>query len=103
MLIGAVDMSPEDNDYMFKNAIVFKSDDETGPDNLLTALLKGVLKGEFSLYAFKALATAVIKGTKLEKHYKNYPKTPDGYAKWAKKALKLWEKAGSMADTIKDA
>ena len=103
MLIGAVDMSPEDNDYMFKNAIVFKSDDETGPDNLLAALLKGVLKGEFSLYAFKALATAVVKGIKLEKHYKNYPKTPDGYAKWAKKALKLWEKAGSMADTIKDA
>ena len=103
MLIGAVDMSPEDNDYMFRNAIVFKSDDETEPDNLVSALLKGVLKGEFSLHAFKALASAAGKGSRLEKHYKKYPKAPEGYARWAKKALKLWEKAGSMADTVKDA
>ena len=103
MLIGAVDMSPKDNDYMFKNAIVFKSDDESEPENLLTALLKGVVKGEFSLQAFIALASAVIKGNKLEKHYKNYPSTPSGYPKWKKKALSLWEKAGSMADTVKDA
>ena len=103
MLIGAVDMSPEDNDYMFKNAIVFKSDDEQEPENMVVALLKGLLKGEFSLQAFKALASAVIKGTKLEKHYQNYPETPAGYARWEKKALKLWDKAGSMADTVKDA
>jgi len=103
MLIGAVDMSPKDNDYMFKNAIVFKSDDESEPENLLAALLKGVIKGDFSVHAFCALAKAVIKGNKLENHYKNYPKTPAEYPQWAKKALKLWEKAGSMADTVKDA
>ena len=103
MLIGAVDMSPEDNDFMFRNAIVFKSDDEKGPDDLITALAKGVLKGEFSFHAFRALVSSTLRGRALEKHYRNYPEDPTGYPAWEKKALKLWKKAGSMADTIKDA
>lgn len=103
MLIGAVDMSPEDNDFMFKNAIVFKDDGEQEPDNLILALLKGVFKKEFSLYAFRSLATAAMKGAKLEKHYKNYPPSPADYPRWEKIALKLWKKAGSMADTVRDA
>lgn len=48
-------------------------------------------------------ADVVIKGMRLEKHYKNYPETPEGYRKWEKKALRLWKQAGSMADTVKDA
>ncbi len=103
MLIGAVDMSPKDNDYMFRKGIVFRSDDESEPKNLVLELLKGVVTGQFSLQAFGSLVKAVIKGINLEKHYKNYPETPAGYPEWEKKALELWEKAGSMADTIKDA
>ena len=103
MLIGAVDMSPEDNDYLFRKGIIFRSDEEPEVENLMGALLKGVLKGEFSLAAFKALASAALKGNALEKHYKNFPETPEGYAAWEKKALKLWKKAGSMADTVRDA
>lgn len=103
MLIGAVDMSPEDNDYMFSRGIVFRSDDEPEPDNLVMALLNGVLKGKFSPAAFIGLVRAVLKGMALEKHYKNYPERPVGYPAWEKKALKLWAKAGSMADTVKDA
>ena len=103
MLIGAVDMSPEDNDYLFRKGIIFKSDDEPEVENLMGALLKGVVKGEFSLAAFKALASAAIKGGKLEKHYRNFPETPEGYAAWEKKAQKLWKQAGSMADTVRDA
>ena len=53
--------------------------------------------------AFLSLVKAVLKGMSLEKHYKNYPETPEGYLEWEKKALKLWEKAGSMADTVRDA
>lgn len=103
MLIGAVDMSPEDNDYLFRKGIIFRSDDEPEVENLMGALLKGVVKGEFSLAAFKALASAAIKGMKLEKHYKNFPEAPEGYPAWEKKARRLWDKAGSMADTVKDA
>lgn len=103
MLIGAVDMAPEDNDYMFQKGIVFRSDDEPEPDNLVLELLKGMLKGQFSVRAFLNLVKAVLKGIKLEKHYRQYPDTPEGYMEWEKKALKLWAKAGSMADTVKDA
>lgn len=103
MLIGAVDMSPQDNDFMFRNAIVFKSDDEQGPDNLVAALAKGVIMGEFSLRAFAKLISATLKGRALKKHYLSYPDTPDGYILWEKKANKLWKKAGTMADTVKDA
>jgi len=103
MLIGAVDMTPKDNDYLYKNGIVFKSDDEPEVENLLGALVKGVFKGEFSFHALKSLASSTMKGAALEKHYKAYPSTPEGYPAWEKKALKLWKKAGSMADTVKDA
>lgn len=101
-LIGAVDMSPEDNDYMFKESIIFKSDGEED-GNIVAKLLKGTIKGQFSFEALKSLMSASMKGMKLEKHYKNYPETPEGYPAWEQKALKLWEAAGSMADTVKDA
>lgn len=103
LLIGAVDMRPEDNDYMFSQGIIFHSDDEKEPDNLMAALVKGVVKGKFSLAALKSLASAALKGAALEKHYRNFPETPDGYPAWEKKALRLWDRAGSMADTVKDA
>lgn len=103
MLIGAVNMTEKDNDYLYKKGIVFKSDDEPEVDNLLGALIKGVLAGEFSLKALVSLASSTIKGEALKKHYLAYPATPKEYPAWEKRALKLWKKAGSMADTVKDA
>lgn len=103
MLIGAVDMSPEDNDFLFRKGIVFRSDDEPEVKNLPAALLSGVLKGQFSVSAFLSLMRSSLKGMALEKHYRNYPDSPAGFDAWKRKALKLWENAGSMADTIKDA
>ncbi len=102
-LIGAVDMTPQDNDYLFRRGIIFRSDDEPQVKNLPAALLAGVLKGKFSLHALRALLGAALKGAALEKHYKAYPDTPAGYAAWAAKAAVLWDKAGSMADTVRDA
>ena len=103
MLIGAVNMTEKDNDYLYKKGIVFKSDDEPEVDNLLGALLKGVVTGQFSLKALVSLASSTMKGEALKKHYMAYPATPQGYPAWEKKALALWKKAGSMADTVKDA
>ena len=103
MLIGAVNMTPKDNDYLYKKGIVFRSDDEPVVENLLSALIKGVLAGEFSWKALICLASATLKGEALKKHYEAYPDTPEGYERWKQKALKLWKKAGSMADTVKDA
>jgi len=103
MLIGAVDMTPKDNDYLYKKGIVFKSDDEPEVENLLGELVKGVLSGQFSLKALISLASSTMKGETLKKHYLSYPATPEGYPSWEEKARKLWKKAGSMADTVKDA
>jgi len=103
MLIGAVDMSPKDNDFLYKKGIVFKSDDEPEVENLLGALMKGVVTGQFSMKALISLASSTMKGEALKKHYKAYPATPEEYPAWEKKALRLWKKAGSMADTVKDA
>ena len=102
-LIGAVDMSPQDNDYMFKESIVFKSDDEEVKGSMTGKLLKGVLTGQFSLKALASLMSASNCGKKLEKHYNNFPDNPKDYFVWKKKADKLWNKAGTMADSIKDA
>lgn len=103
MLIGAVNMTEKDNDFLYKKGIVFKSDDEPEVENLLGALLKGVITGQFSLKALISLASSTMKGEALKKHYMNYPTTPASYPAWEKKALHLWKKAGSMADTVKDA
>ena len=103
MLIGAVNMTEKDNDYLYKKGIVFKSDDEPEVENLLGELVKGVISGQFSLKALISLASSTMKGEALKKHYMAYPTTPAEYLAWEKKALKLWKKAGSMADTVKDA
>lgn len=103
MLIGAVNMTPRDNDYLYKKGIVFKSDDEPEVDNLPGALIKGVLTGEFRLSALISLVSSTLKGEMLRKHYMSYPPTPEGYPKWEKKARTLWKMAGCMADTVKDA
>lgn len=102
-LIGAVNMSKEDNDYVFKESIVFKSDDEKVKGSVTGKLLKGLFGGEFSLKALRALMSSSSCGKKLEKHYKQFPDNPKDYLTWKKKAERLWRKAGTMADSIKDA
>lgn len=102
MLIGAVKMSKEDNDFLFKNNIVFKSDDEEENTKIISSLLKGIIKKEFSFQAFKSLVCGLIKAKKLENLYKNYPNNPMDYFRWKKKADKLWHSVGTMADTVSD-
>jgi len=101
-LIGAVAMSKKDNDYMFKESIVFKSDDEEVKGSVNGKLLKGVLSGQFSLKALLSLLASSNCGQKLERHYKKFPDDPKDYFAWKRKAERLWNKAGTMADSIKD-
>ncbi len=103
MLIGAMDMTPEDNDYLFEKGIIFRSDDEPEVTNLPAALLAGVIRGKFSLHAFLALIRSTLRGAALEKHYRTFPESPEAFHSWVKKARRLWDRAGSMADTIHDA
>jgi hypothetical protein len=102
MLIGAVNMSKEDNDFLFRNRIVFKDDEEEENKKVISTLIKGVIRKEFSFYGFKNLVKGFINGSKLEKLYKKYPENPIDYFNWKKRADKLWNKVGTMADTAID-
>lgn len=103
LLIGAVQMSAQDNDYLFEHSIVFKSDDE--PDNpwIVPALLKGAAAGRFSRNGLKALLSGWNHGRKLDYLYARYPSSPVGYPGWKLYADELWARVGTMADTVTDA
>ena len=103
MLIGAVQMSAQDNDYLFEHSIVFKSDDEPENPHIGPALLKGLASGRFSRSALMALASGWNKSKKLDYLYARYPSTPVGYPGWKLYADELWEQVGTMADTVTDA
>jgi flavin-dependent dehydrogenase len=101
LLVGAVQMSDKDNDFLFKKGIVFKSDDERGPKNIPLSLLNGLLARKISFSGLKHLLKGLMRASALEKHYKKFPLEPEGYPKWKKKAEKLWKQAGNMGDNAK--
>lgn len=103
MLVGAMKMTAKDNDYLFKESIVFKSDDYVAKSSEAARLIKGVITGQFALGSFISFVRAISVGGKLTKHYKRFPTDIKQYQKWKTKAIKLWKKAGSMADTVTDA
>jgi electron-transferring-flavoprotein dehydrogenase len=98
MLSGAVNCSPEDNDYEFAHSIIFEDEIEAGQGNLVAKLLKGLCTGGISFKALKNLLGAATSGGNIRKHYRAFPENPDGFADWTRKADALWAKAGSMAD-----
>ncbi len=112
-LTGAVDATPEENDYEFKKSIVFKSDLMTRMNREFAAnltfgdilalggkVLVGLIAGKIRFKTVRALLKSVMVAGSLEKHYKAYPEQPEAFDAWQAKALKLWEQAGSMADNI---
>jgi len=98
MLSGAVNCTPEENDYEFKKSIIFESDDERGKGSLPLKLLGAVLSGGISLKSLGNLLSAASIGAKINKHYLAFPKDPAGFGAWTAQADALWAKAGNMAD-----
>lgn len=98
MLAGAVDCSPEENDYEFKKSIIFTGDDEEVKGSLLGNIIKGALTGGLRLSTLKNLVGAAMTGGRILQHYKAYPKNPYGFAEWTKTADALWRKTRNMAD-----
>jgi flavin-dependent dehydrogenase len=98
MLSGAVNCSPEENDYEFKHSIIFEDETEKGKGNLAAKLLKGLFSGGLSFTSLKNLIQAAGTGGKIFKHYQAFPENLGGFDAWVKKADRLWSKAGSMAE-----
>ncbi|MDD4316326.1 MAG: hypothetical protein PHC84_04100 [Clostridia bacterium] len=112
-LIGAVDCTAEENEYEFKKDIVFNSEDMSKMNRefaaklstpeilrLVSKIAGGLLTANIRFKTVKALLKAVMTAGALEKHYKAYPESPEGFDKWVTKSDKLWKKAGTMADRI---
>ncbi|MDR3311571.1 MAG: NAD(P)/FAD-dependent oxidoreductase [Spirochaetaceae bacterium] len=97
MLSGAVDCTPEENDYEFKHSIIFEDESEKGQHNLLLGLLGGLVTGGLSFRALRNLMGAAGIGSKILKHYRSYPENPVDFAGWAVQAERLWAQTGSMA------
>ncbi|MDR0600759.1 MAG: FAD-dependent monooxygenase [Treponema sp.] len=97
MLSGAVSCTDRENDYEYKHSIIYEDDAEKGKHNMALGLLGGLLSGGISPGAFGRLLAAAAIGSRIEKHYLSFPKTPAGLAAWSAKADALWAKAGSMA------
>lgn len=114
-LVGAVDCTPEENDYEFKHGIVFNGKDMTRMNRTFSADLSlpatlslvakvvcGLLCGKIRARTVQSLIKSVLTAGKLKAHYRAYPASPDALPAWTEKAELLWKKAGSMADIIEN-
>jgi hypothetical protein len=98
MLSGALDCSPEENDYEFAHSVVFEDESEKGKHNLILGLLKGALSGGISFKSLMKLVKAAGMGGEILKHYRAFPAESAGFSAWIAKADGLWAKATTMAD-----
>ena len=97
-LSGAVSCTPAENDYEYRNSIIYEDDDEAGKGgSLILKLLKGLFTGGISFAALGSLLSAAGTGEKICKHYLAFPENTADFDSWVRKAEKLWSKAGSMA------
>ncbi len=60
--------------------------------SLVAGILKGLRKRKVSLKKIVGVVKAHFLGTKIQKLYENYPKTPIKFPSWLKKAEKIWNK-----------
>jgi electron-transferring-flavoprotein dehydrogenase len=98
MLSGAVQCSPQENDYEFQHSIIFEDDSDKGKGNLVAKLLKGLFSGGISMGSLSKLMGAAGIGGKIFNHYRNFPESPAAFGNWAQKADTLWSKSCSMAE-----
>ncbi|MDR1734865.1 MAG: FAD-dependent monooxygenase [Oscillospiraceae bacterium] len=110
-LINSVDCTEEEMEYEFRHEIVFNDKAMTRLNReynaelppaeaveLVGKMVGGVLTKNISLGTAKNLVKGVSFATLLKAHYRRFPKTYAGYAKWAAAADKLWTACGTMYD-----
>ena len=108
-MTGAVDCSPAENNYEFRNNLIFKNnllnqkvDKQQEKQALITGLLKGVLQGKMRPRTIKKLLHYSSIASKIKHHYLAFPADIRDYGEWKAQADALWAAAGSMADVVYD-
>jgi electron-transferring-flavoprotein dehydrogenase len=112
-LIGAVATNAKENDFFFKNDLIFSTKTFEAMDRdealvfstgeiigMALKMLSGVIAGKLRISTIRALLGAMKNSGLVSELYKAYPGTPEGFEEWVKKADALWESVGSMADVV---
>lgn len=111
-IIGAVDSSFEEQEFMFKNDIVFSDKIITDTNRyfevrmslkdsikIVIKMLSGMFNRKISIKTLKSFLGSLLNADKLRKHYEKYPLSEKNFSSWQEQAEILWEKAGNIADT----
>ena len=109
LLTGAASLNCEENEYFFKNDIIFSRNIMSGftkgisvtpkeAERTIRLLAAGVATGKVRIELIKRVLAAFKNSVEIKAHYSQFPETPEGFDIWRGKANELWERVGSMAD-----
>ena len=111
--IGAVSTLEKENNFFYEKDIIFSSSsfdhmnkyNEMAFSNkelgkIVRTLIVGLFTKRVTLKTLKALLKSLGNGGKIKDHYLQFPKTPEGFKLWREEAEMIWEKIGTIADTI---
>lgn len=110
LLIGIVNFSYDEAEYLFKNDVIFSQkilggmgqELELSPKDIakiVGGILAGVTTGKLKMSNVKKTLNGLMQSAKVGGLYDEYPDSPAGYFAWKEKADALWAKIGKMADT----
>ena len=101
----AVSHSIEMNDFLFKHDALFSKKiigagkvDAGEIAKAVFFILYGLATGDIKPAEIGGMLLGGVKGLRVFLHYARYPATPEHFPAWVKKADKLWDSVGQMAD-----
>ncbi len=108
--------SPAENDFLFRNDIVFNEKTlqamaegrelKLGPGEIARiggCMALGVVTGKVRLRTIRRLLKALSDGGRISAVYADYPASPEGFGPWARRADRAWASCGSMAEAARAA
>ena len=111
--IGAVTTLEKENNFFYEQDIIFSTSsfdhmnkyNEMAFSNkelskIVRTLIKGLFTKKVTIKTLKALLKSLGNGGKIKDHYLQFPKSPDGFKLWCEEADMIWEKIGTIADSI---
>lgn len=114
LLTGAAYLNCEENEYFFKNDIIFSKSIMAGFGNgisippaeierTIRLIAAGVATGKIRTELIRRVMQAFKNSVEIKALYSEFPETPEGFDIWRGRADELWEKIGSMADNCDEA